>query len=161
MSGTKDEYNPVAEEIPFDNDSNGFVSDNVQDAIEEINTGVQTTAAPGFSFGRKGNLATNTWLKNETVPSNKAGHTVNLTLPIIQEITVSSENIDTYDIRIYEHEGDEVNLTTLITVSIIAKRGDTFTGLAVNITAGRQLAARVVNGTARNAVVDLVIKGTI
>lgn len=32
----RDEYNPVANEIPFDNSTNGFTSDNVQNAIEEI-----------------------------------------------------------------------------------------------------------------------------
>lgn len=161
MSGVKDEYNPVAVEIPFDNDANGFTSDNVQDAIEEINTGVQTTASPGFTFGRSGNLPANTWLQNETVPSNKAGHTVNLTAPIIQEITVSSEDIDTFNVGIYEHEGDEINLTLLTTVSIIAARGGTFTGLSVSITAGRQLAARITDGSAKNVIVDLIVKGTI
>jgi len=32
----RDIFSPVAESIPFDNDTNGFTSDNVQDAIEEV-----------------------------------------------------------------------------------------------------------------------------
>ena len=40
----------VAESIPFDNDSNGFASDDVQGAIEELSTKVATSASPGFSW---------------------------------------------------------------------------------------------------------------
>ncbi len=35
---------PVAESVPFDNDTNGFVAENVQDAIEEVQAG----SLPGF-----------------------------------------------------------------------------------------------------------------
>lgn len=46
MSETNNKHytvTPVAESIPFDNDTNGFVSDNVQDAIEEAKGSGGTT----------------------------------------------------------------------------------------------------------------------
>ena len=160
MAGQRDEYNPVAEEIPFDNDTNGFASDDVQAAIEEISTTGGTAAAPGFSFGRSGAVTSNTWLSNEGVPSNKAGHKVRLTTPVIKEINVSSQDIDTYDIAIYDHDGDEINLNLLTTVSIVATRGDEF-GVTVVTTNGKQLAAKLTTGTAKNVIVDIVVKGTV
>ena len=54
MSGSgRDSYSPVAASIPFDNSTNGFDSDNVQEAIEET----RASASPGFSFGRSGNVS--------------------------------------------------------------------------------------------------------
>jgi type II secretory pathway component HofQ len=41
----------VAESIPFDNSTNGFVAEDVQAAIEEINNVVDTSASPGFTWG--------------------------------------------------------------------------------------------------------------
>ena len=155
MSGSgRDQYSQVAESVPFDNDNNDFTSDDVQGAIEEIGA----SASPGFSFGRSGNASTGSWLLNEGVPSNRAGRYVFTTSPKLVEIFVSSENIDTYTISIYEHEGDEVNLTLLDTLSITAARGGQKIS-NVAITSGRQLAIRVTAGSARNVVAGLILKG--
>ena len=40
----------VAESIPFDNDTNGFAADNVQDAIEEIEGSIKAGRVLGSSF---------------------------------------------------------------------------------------------------------------
>lgn len=42
------EQTPVSDQIPFDNISNGFTADNVQDAIEEAATG--GAASQNFSY---------------------------------------------------------------------------------------------------------------
>jgi len=159
MSGTgRDNYNQVAESTPFDNDTNGFTSDNVQGAIEEIGA----SASPGFSFGRSGNLSQNTWLRRPgNVNSNRAGVTVSISNPVIVELSCSNRNIETYDIEVYEHEGNQVNLTLLTTVSIVAARGGTFS-LNVSVTQGRQLAVRLgttFSGNVRDLGVDLILKG--
>lgn len=52
---------PVAQSIPFDNDSNGFASDNVQDAIEEARTAVASTILP-FVFCDDGTTYNKEWL---------------------------------------------------------------------------------------------------
>ena len=159
MSGSgRDQYNQVAESIPFDNDSNGFTSDDVQGAIEEIGA----SASPGFSFGRSGNLSANTWLRRPgNVNSQRAGVTVGIANPVIVEVACSNRNIETYDVEIYEHEGNQVNWTLLTTVSVVAARGGIFS-VNVAATQGRQLAVRLGttgSGNVRDLGVDLILKG--
>jgi hypothetical protein len=156
MSGSgRDQYNQVAGSVPFDNTNNDFNSDNVQDAIEEIGV----SASPGFSFGRSGNVVSNTWLQCETVPSNKAGRFIYIGTPVIEKIFISNENVSTFTIEIYEHEGDEVNLTLLDSKTVTAARGGTFT-VDVSATSGRQLALKLSSGTAKNIVAGLELSGT-
>lgn len=154
MAG-RDEFTPVAEQIPFDNDTNGFASDNVQEALEEVTT----SASPGFSFGRSGKLPANTWLSCETVPSNKAGRYVYIANAVVTKIFVSNEKISTFDVKLYYHYGDEVGLTLLGTVSIVAARGDDFT-VNYAVPTGSQLAIRIGTGDAKNAVTGLELQGT-
>lgn len=145
----------VAEETPFDNSTNDFESDNVQAALEEVGA----SASPGFNFGRASNVTAGTWLQTVgSVPSNKAGITVALTGPQLASIYVANELVSTFDVEVYEHEGDEVNLTLLDTVSVVSSRSATFTS-NVAITSGRQLAVKVSSGSARNINVGLQLKG--
>lgn len=149
----------VADEIPFDNDSNGFTAEDVQSAIEEIGA----SASPGFSFGRNGSLSQNTWLRRPgNVPSNRAGVTISINSPVVTGVACANRNVETYDVEIYEHEGNEVNLTLLGTVTVTAATGDTFT---VNFpaTQGRQLAVRLGStgtGNVRDLGVDLTLIGS-
>jgi len=124
-----------------------------------LNAANVTSASPGFTWGRQGDVVANTWLLNDGVPSNKAGRTMALTGPQVVRVFVASENEDTYEIEVFEHEGDEVNLTSLGTVSIVAVRRDSFT-VAFNGTEDRQLAIKLITGTARNIVVGTQLKGT-
>jgi hypothetical protein len=147
----------VADSIPFDNDTNGFVAEDVQAAIEEA--GDAASASPGFSFGRSGNIPKNTWLSNETVPSNKAGRFVYINNAVITRVFLSSEDVDTYDVQVYHHLGDEVNLTLVGTVSVVSARGDTF---PVNwaVPTGTQLAIKVSDGSAKNLIAGLQLSGS-
>lgn len=63
MKQAKVYQSPVAAGIPFDNSTNGFVSDDVQDAIEEL---TDTFVGKGFqtTFLGKGELK-NKWMENE------------------------------------------------------------------------------------------------
>ena len=148
----------VAESIPFDNSGNSFNADSVQDAIEEVGA----SASPGFSFGRNGALSAPTWLRRPgNVPSNRAGVTIPIANPVITQISCSNRNIETYDVRIYEHDGNEVNLTLLTTVSVVAARGGVFS-VSVSATEGKQLAARLwssSSGNIRDLGVDVVLVG--
>jgi len=127
----------------------------VQGAIEEIGA----SASPGFSFGRSGNVSTNAWLNNEGVPSNKAGRYIFIDNPILFQIFVSNENINTFTISIYEHEGNEINLTLLDTLTITADR-DGSKETSVAVTAGRQIAIKLTSGSAKNIIAGLILKGT-
>ena len=149
----------VAESVPFDNENTSFQSENVQDAIEEIGA----SASPGFSFGRNGNLSSNTWLRRPgNVPSNRAGVTIDIDNPVITRISCANRNVETYDVEVYEHQGNSLNLTLIGTVTVNAATSGTF---SVNFTAtrGRQLAVRLGNtqtGRVRDLGVDVTLIGS-
>jgi len=149
----------VARSLLFDNETNGFVADNIQEAIEEVQDTIITSASPGFSFGRASNINSGTWLQCETVPSNKAGRFVYINNAEIKRIFVSSENISTFDISVYHHTGDETNLTLIGTVSIVSARGGSF-NVTWAVPTNTQLAMRVISGSARNMVCGLELSGS-
>lgn len=153
----RDYFVQVARSIFFDNSTNGFTSDNVQEAIEEIGA----SASPGFSFGRSSTTGAGTWLlRVGSIPSNKTGIPLGISSPVITNIQVGNEVISTFDIEIYEHEGNEVNLTLLTTVSIVSSRTAVFS-INISATSGRQLAAKVSSGSGKNIGVDIILKGDV
>jgi hypothetical protein len=157
----RDDFEQVAEGVPFDDSNVDFTADNVQDAIEELEDAVAVSASPGFSFGRNGNLPTNTWLlRPGGVPSNKTGINVGITGPYLKKITCATENQDTYNITIYQHDGDEVNLTSITTKTITSSRKEVF-DVDISLTYDKQLAVRVTSGSATNLGVDLQLSGTV
>lgn len=152
--------NQVAESVPFDNDNNNFVSEDVQAALEELDDKVGVSASPGFSWGRSGNSNSGTWLANDTVSSNVTGRTVNLIDPFITAVSIANENINTFDISFYEHDGDSINLTLIGTVSVVNVRSfNVFVNFS--ITQGKQLAVQVSSGSAKNVVVGLQLSGQV
>jgi len=146
---------PIASDVEFDNSTNGFTSDNVQSAIEEIGA----SASPGFSLGRSSTTGAGTWLlRVGNIPSNVTGIPMGISNPILTNIQIGNEDIATFSVEIYEHEGDSVNLTLLTTVTVTSSRTGIFS-VNVPATQGRQLAAKISSGTARNPGVDLILKG--
>jgi hypothetical protein len=116
----RDIFTYVAKQIFFDNSGSSLISEDVEAAIKENNNLVQTSASPGFGFGRGSNVSANTWLyRTGSVPSNKTGVAMGITNPIVIKVDVGNENLNTFDISIYEHDGDEINLTLLGTVGQI------------------------------------------
>jgi hypothetical protein len=147
----------VAESIPFDNSTNGFVSEDVQAAIEEINNTVDTSASPGFTWGSSGNTTSNTWLLNDSVPSNKAGRRIFLNNATLEAVFISCENPATFDVEVYEHDGTTFTLIT--TVNVVAARGGEFPIASLPLTTGKELAVKLVNGSAKNPVAGCVLNG--
>ena len=155
MSRGRSDNSQVASSVPFDNNGTDFESEDVQAALEEIGA----SASPGFSWGRSGNNSSGTWLNNEGVSSNRAGRFVFINNPELAFIFVSSRNVSTYTISIFEHEGNSVNLTLLDTISITSARGGSKVS-SVPVTQGRQLALRVTSGSAQDIVAGIVLKGS-
>lgn len=153
----RDYFIQVARSIWFDNSTNGFTSDNVQEAIEEIGA----SASPGFTFGRSGAAVSGTWLLNDGVPSNKAGRTIVLGASKIVKIFSATEDLDTYTLQIYSHDGNEVNLTFLTTLTVTASRTGNSGTISVSVPANKQLAAYLATGTAKNIVAGIVMQGDI
>jgi len=146
---------------PFDPDNDpacDLTKDNVQEVIEELCKKVLTSASPGFSFGRPGDLTANTWLKNENVPSNKSGRWVYIQNAVITHIFIAVENIDTFDVAVYHHDGGGINLTFVGRVTVTSARGGSF---PVNfpVPTDKQIAVRLENGPADDIVVGLELRG--
>lgn len=157
-AGNNDWRQIRAQDIFFDNTGNGFASDNLQSVVEEIGN----SASPGFGFGRSGNLSQNTWLRRVgNIPSNRTGVTLNIISPVVTKVAVSNRETETFDVEVYEHEGDSDNLTLLGTVSIVNDTGGQF-DVNFPATQGRQLAVRLGStstGNVRDLGVDLIVTG--
>ena len=148
-----------ADAVAYDNTTSGLIAEQVQAAIDEIVSLVSTSASPGFSFGRASNVNNGTWLQCEGVPSNKAGRYVYINSAEVATIFISTETVSTYDIEIYHHEGDEVNLTLIDTISVVSSRGGSFV-VGESVPTDTQFALRLVNGSTRNIVSGLELSGT-
>lgn len=144
----------------FDNTlTTELTSDDMQGAIDEISNIVSTSASPGFSFGRASNVNNGTWLNVEGVPSNKAGRWVYINDAIVTKVFVSNEQLTTFDLDVYSHDGDGINLTLLGTISVVNSRGDSF-DVNFPVATDKQLALRLSSGSARNIVAGLELQGT-
>lgn len=127
--------------------------------VPDFSEQIANSASPGFTWGRSGNLPAGTWLLNETVPSNRSGRTLMFAGMSITDIFTATENLDTYDLEIYSHDGNEVNLTLLTTVSVVATRSAQFNlTTPVAVPQMKQIAARISNGSAKNCACGLVLK---
>ena len=150
---------PVARSTPFDNSTNGFTSTNVQGAIEEV----QTSASPGYSFGRSGTVSRGTYLLTQSVPSNVSGMWVYIANASIKKVFVTNENTTTYTIDILSHDGNETNLTLLGSVTVTAAKGAFFT-VSWPVATNKQLAVRLSSTSAnpaKNILVGLELSGTV
>jgi hypothetical protein len=158
---------PAAEGIPFDNEINGFNADDVQGAIEEVAGNIGLSASPGFPFGRPSNVNLNTFLyRPGTVPSNKAGITFGLYNGSLQQINVGSEDVSTYEITIWQHDGDFINPIVIAVVNVTASRSESlvkgvdYTEVNAPVR-GKQFAVQLTGGSAKNLGVDLQPVGTL
>jgi hypothetical protein len=155
-----EEYTLDAQNIPFDETVTGeLIATDIQGAIDELSSTVASSASPGFSFGRASNVNSGTWLNCEGVPSNKSGRWVYIDSAVVTRVFVSNEQISTFTISIYYHDGNEVNLTLLGSVNVVSSYGNSFT-VSFPVPTDKQLALRVTAGSARNVVAGLELQGT-
>lgn len=87
----RDQYDPVAEEIPFDNGTNGFTSENAQAAIEEAKATAEGFPRAGIRSSYNGTLGNNDWLG----PNELLSNTALLVAPVklrLNEITWANQN---------------------------------------------------------------------
>ena len=128
--------------------------------VAEITTTAAIAATPGYSWGRQGSSIALTWLLNNGVPSNKSGLPFGLIGGQGKEVTIASSSLSTFELGIYEHDGDENNLTLLDTLSFTnTARTQVFT-TTFSITQGKQLATRVLTGSGDDVEVFLTIRGS-
>ena len=153
----------VAKSIPFDNSTNGFVSTDAQGAIEEIRNTVATSASPGFTYGRSGTLPAGTWLLVDTVPCNKSSRINFLNNAIIHTVFIANEDPNIIKIAIYTHNGNEIGLTLIGTVTTLAQRTNVFT-VSISVPTLKQIALKIADdspSSGKNIDVGLMISGTL
>lgn len=161
MPGTgRDQYNPVAGSIPFDNSTNGFTSTDAQAAIEEVNNKISTSASPGFSFGRSGTVSDGTYLQCETVPSNISGRWIYINSASVKYVYVSNEDTTTWVVEALYHDGNGAGLTSLGTVTVTAAKGGAYP-VDWAVPTGKQIAVRINSGSPKNVVCGLELRGSI
>lgn len=152
------DYDPDFLDLENENTGDGLKDDRAV-LFRDLNELVANSASPGFSFGRGGNVAGGGWLANETVPSNISGRYVYINNAIIEKVFVSSQEVGTYTVGIYWHDGDEVNLTKLGEVTVTEARGGAFT-VHWPVPVDTQLACVVEAGAIKNPVAGLQLSGT-
>lgn len=158
-SGVRLDEAPEAIDVAYDNTTSGLVAGNVQAGLDEIAQKVNTSASPGFSFGRASNINSGTWLQCESVPSNKSGRYVYISDAIVKKIFISNEVVATFDVSIYYHTGNETGLTLVDTISVVSASGGAF-DVDVSVPTGVQLALQVSAGSGKNMVCGLELSGT-
>jgi len=131
-----------------------------RDSFNNTRSAISDSASPGFTFGKSGNVPNGTWLLNDTVPSNKAGRALYLYNSSLEAMYVRCENASTFDIEIYEHDG--ITYTLKYTINVVASRAlDTILTIPVSLTQGKELAAKIVNGSAKNPVIGCQLRGSL
>jgi len=87
----RDRFNQVSHSVPFDNDTNGFSADNVQEAIEETKQYSEGFPRAGVSRTYNGSVSNTTWLG----PTELLPNTPFCVFPVktkINEISWSNQN---------------------------------------------------------------------
>lgn len=152
---------PVADDVEFDNSSNGFTSDEVQGAIEEIQQQAAVSASPGFTWGKGGSAGSGEYLNNDEVESNKSGRLVPFdgfvtTFFVNNEKTAGNKILELRRRRPCQ-TGPFVTIA-----SITLLPGDACGSFPVNaaVLEGDELSVRVSNSSAdfENPIVGIIIK---
>lgn len=121
-----------------------------------------------FEHGYASNVNNLTWLEcKRDIPSNKTGWPFGLNNGELFYVWVGNSNLVQYDLTIYWHEGDEVNLTSLDTRTITnTQRSHFFTAAdfgLVSVPKDKQIAWRVTDvpgSKPENVAVHTTIIGT-
>jgi len=119
-------------------------------------------ASPGFVYGAVGAKTTGFWLTSEGIPSNIVGVPVLFGDGSVVLAAVGTEIEANYQIGIYQHEGQGINISQIGSFNITTG-GPKRLSFSFPITYSSpnvQLACRLNSGDTQNLKVSLVLKGT-
>ena len=131
--------------------------------IEETIIQVFTnTSKPPHWFTKIGNASSGTYLENGNIPSNVVGLPFGLNNGALTKVWIGKEDPSDVDVGIYTHDGDEINLTLIHTVSMLIADGRTksFDVSGVSIPKDKQIALKITSGTAKNIKSYIITSGT-
>lgn len=154
---------PTSKEVAFDPLTSGMTSTDANSAIIESYGSINTSASPGFGFGRSGNITRGSYLYCEGVPSNVVGRYVYINTAAVRRVFVGNENLGTFTFEVLSHDINEVNLSLLGSVTVSAAYGATFS-VNWSVTTGKFLAVRVAAASTdapKNVVFGLELRGTV
>lgn len=137
--------------------SDGSVSITGNSTTDTIDFSIAASASPGFSWGRSGALPTNTYLLNDSVPSNVTGRVVPLTTGIIKKAVIACGTASTFDVKVQKRSG--ASFVDLFTISVSAARTSVTTQTQA-VVSGDELCILVSSGSTDNLVVSLIMVGT-
>lgn len=117
---------------------------------------------PSIVFERSGEVNNNNYLYAGRVITNKTGVPQGLLECETIQVWIRCQLSATFTITFYEHDGDNVGVTTLFSVTMTSSKSTDFDvndfGV-VNPTKGRQLSAKVTNGSCKNLRVYMINRG--
>jgi len=147
-----------ADDTPFDDTNVDFVAGDVQEAIEALEDKVDTSASPGFTWGKSGNVSAGAYLLNDTVPSNLAGRIIPIGNGKIAEVFVACQDNATCILSVEKRSG--VSFIELLTISLTTQRNKV-QAYTVSVSKGDELTTKVKTGSIKNPVIGIVIKGSL
>jgi len=155
---------PVAGSIPYDDliQAPTTGSEEVQAILDYLKNRIAVSASPGFTWGRSGNVNANTWMLNDSVPSNISGRSIFLNNAKIVKVFTANQDATVMTLGVYTHDGDGIGLTLLGTVTTAAQRSNTFT-VAFSVALNKQVAIKLESGSAagKNMVIGCLISGDV
>ena len=132
---------PVAESTPFDNSTNGFVSDNTQAAIEEARSNaISQNSRMAITCGFDGDAKTGRWL--EFFPNNRSDELpfIVAELSKITGLTVSTKDASTGEISIF------VNSVERAVVTLTAESKFSINTLDLGLVQNDEISAQIKSG---------------
>lgn len=107
-------------------------------------------------MNRNKKVLANTWLLMYTKPSSVRGKYIDSNKTIVG-VNMTCSKLSTFDLEIYSHEGNLLNLTLIDTVSFTNTVQDS---ALINqaVASGVQVAIRLVNGVGRDVLVGMILE---
>jgi hypothetical protein len=143
----------VARSTPFDNSTNGFISTEVQSAIEEVKLTAGLSSRGPTIAGFDGNGAVGRWLEfYQNCPSNTNPFIIAEPAQLEALSIVTSSATATATIRVFK------NGVALQDISLAAQKKNRIKGLTWNLTDLDELSVQIVSGSITRPMVYLFVR---
>ena len=137
MSKGKFEISQVGYSTPFDNDTNGFIAEDVQTAIEEVSNKVTGKPRAIVTLGYQGTANSGRWLDTFDSVSSDDVPFVTAEPATIKALSLVNKNTNTGTVTVYR------NGISVQTISLTAQLYNTLAGLSISLVAGDTVSAQV------------------
>ena len=135
------QINDVADSVPFDNDTNGFSAEDVQTAIEEVDSKITGKPRAFLIAGYNGNASTNRWLEYFHSVSSQTSPWVSAEDGTVEGVSLSAKTNATCTVSLF------INGSSVASISLSASQTNFDNSLAVNFNAGDTFSCQVTSGS--------------